>query len=139
MTTPGSRAAAPGPARWRIGPSWTPWLFLLPGFVVLFTAGIYPVVYAVWASLHAIHLDQLYLGTPFSGLGNYGGLFTSGLFLPAIRRTFVFLVLTLPAQIALGLIVALLLSRRKFGALRSIVRVVLVVPIAMTTVVVGLV
>lgn len=119
--------------------SFTPWLFIAPGAIFLLVVGLYPVIYLLWASLHSIHLDQPYLGTPFNGLGNYVDVLQSADFLKSLGLTVLVLVIAMPAEIVFGLAVALLLHRQRLGRMRAVVRVILVVPIAMTPVVVGLV
>lgn len=120
-------------------PGLVPFFFIAPGAIFLLIVGLYPVGYVLWASLHSIHLDQPYLGTPFSGIDEYINAINAAGFLHSLAITAVMLAIALPAEIALGLAVALLLHRPRLSGLRAFVRVILVVPIAMTPVVVGLV
>lgn len=113
-------------------------MFIAPGGIFLLVVGLYPVGYLLWASLHSIHLDQPYLGTPFAGIGEYLNAIEAAGFLHSVGITAILLAIVLPAEIALGLAVALLLHRPRLSGLRAVVRVILVVPIAMTPVVVGL-
>jgi multiple sugar transport system permease protein len=117
----------------------TPWLFLLPGIAVLLAVGIYPVIYALWASLHHVDLADLAAGTPFDGAHNYIAAFINELFTGAVVRSLLFLAIALPLELALGLAIALYLHGTLLPKLRSVVRVVLVIPMAMTPVVVGLI
>jgi multiple sugar transport system permease protein len=117
----------------------TPWLFLLPGIVVLLAVGIYPVIYALWASFHKVDLTMLALGTPFNGGQNYLAAFFNSLFTGAVARTLVFLAISLPVELAIGALLALYLHGTIFPNVLAIVRVVLVIPMAMTPVVVGLI
>jgi multiple sugar transport system permease protein len=117
----------------------TPWLFLLPGIVMLLAVGIYPVIYALWASLHHVDLVDLAAGTPFDGAQNYVAAFVNTLFTGAVARSLVFLAISLPVELALGLAIALYLHGTLLPGLRNVVRVVLVIPMAMTPVVVGLI
>lgn len=117
----------------------TPWLFLLPGIAVLLAVGIYPVIYALWASLHHVDLSDLAAGTPFNGGQNYIAAFVNSLFTGAVARSLLFLAISLPAELALGLLLALYLHGTVFPKLLGVVRVVLVIPMAMTPVVVGLI
>lgn len=117
----------------------TPWLFLLPGIVVLLAVGIYPVIYALWASLHKVDLAMLAAGTPFNGGQNYLSAFFNSLFTGAVARTLVFLAISLPLELAIGMLLALYLHGTVLPKLLGIVRVVLVIPMAMTPVVVGLI
>ena len=117
----------------------TAWAFILPAFILLLVIGLYPLLYAAWVSLHSYHLDAPYLGMPFVYLSNYGAAFRDPLFLGALKRTGLFLVLALGFELILGGAIALLLDRKENAALRAVTRVALVVPIAMTPVVVGLI
>ncbi len=116
----------------------TPWLFILPAFLLLLIVGLYPIVYTLTSSFKSYHLDTIYLGTPFYGLGNYRDALTSPLFLESVGRTLLFVLAALPIEIVLGLITALLLDRPRNKGLRAFTRVILVLPIATTPVVVGL-
>lgn len=89
--------------------------------------------------MHTIRLDQLYLGMPFNNFANFLGVAQDSDFWHSVWLTAVLLVIALPGELVFGLAVALLLHRQRLGRLRAVVRVVLVVPIAMTPVVVGLV
>jgi len=117
----------------------TPWLFLLPGIVTLLAVGIYPVIYALWASFHHVDLVNLAAGTPFDGAHNYVSAFFNTLFTGAVARSLIFLAISMPIELALGLLIALYLHGTVLPRVRSIVRVVLVIPMAMTPVVVGLI
>ena len=117
----------------------TPWLFLLPGIVALLAVGIYPVIYALWESVHHVDLVDLAAGSPFNGAQNYIAAFVNELFTGAVGRSLVFLAISLPLELALGLAIALYLHGSLLPKLRSVVRVVLVIPMAMTPVVVGLI
>ncbi len=117
----------------------TPWLFLAPGIVVLLAVGIYPVIYALWASLHHVDLVDLAGGTPFDGVHNYISAFFNSLFTGAVARSMTFLVISLPLELVLGLLIALYLHGTVLPRVLGVVRVVLVIPMAMTPVVVGLI
>jgi len=111
----------------------------MPGILVLLAVGIYPVAYAIWASLHHVDLVALAAGTPFSGGTNYVAAFTSSLFTGALARSGIFLAVALPLEIVLGLAIALYLHGTLLPRVRGVVRVVLVIPMAMTPVVAGLI
>ena len=79
-----------------------------------------PVFYGLWLSLHEI--DLLGGETVFVGFANYANLMTDSIFRGAVGNTFYFVVLSTPAFVALGLMLALALNRPgKTGAsLRAI-------------------
>ncbi|PNY79685.1 carbohydrate ABC transporter permease [Deinococcus koreensis] len=117
----------------------TPFLFLSPAVVVLAVVGIYPLVFAAWVSLHTYLLAQPNIPRDFVWFSNYLTVLRDGSFWGAIGRTLIYLAVSLPIQIALGLGIALLLRRGPWARLRGFARVSLVIPLAMTPVVTGLI
>jgi multiple sugar transport system permease protein len=113
------------------------WMFLAPAVIVLLGVGIYPLLFAVWNSLHRFVLSRP-RDKPFVFLQNYLQLMSDESFLQSLGRTFLFLIINLPMQLALGLLIALLLHKSGNETLKKITRVALVVPLAMTFAVVGL-
>lgn len=113
--------------------------FLAPAVLMLFAVGIYPTAFAVWTSLRQYNLTRARDGFPFVGLSNYHAVLTDSTFWEALARTARFYVTVMPAEIALGIVIALMLHRPGWGFMRSLVRVSLVVPLATTYAVVGLI
>ena len=111
--------------------------FLSPAVVALLVIGIGPLLYALWTSLHYFNLTKL-RNVRFVGLENYASVLGDGVFWQAMGRTFALLGVALPLQIALGLGIALLLHQRGLGLLRTLTRLSLVLPMATTYAVVGL-
>ncbi len=111
--------------------------FLGPSVIALVLVGIAPLIYAVWTSLHFFNLTKL-RRVRFIGLENYGTVLADPIFWDAVIRTFVLLAIALPVQIILGLGIALLLHRPGLGLLKTITRLGLVLPMATTYAVVGL-
>src|SRR5271166_6096616 len=92
--------------------SYGAWYFLAPAVIVLFFVGIFPMLFAVWNSLHEfilpkVHSQGSFLGVwplfdaPFNWFGNYLALLTDQSFREALLRTLFFLVINLPIQLAL--------------------------------------
>lgn len=111
--------------------------FLSPAVIALAVIGLAPLVFAVWTSLYDYNLTKL-SRTPFVGLGNYWHVLTDPVFWDAMRRTFTLLVIALPIQIVLGILIALVLHRPGLGFLKTLTRLSLVIPMATTYAVVGL-
>ncbi|WP_207483036.1 carbohydrate ABC transporter permease [Arenibaculum pallidiluteum] len=129
-------AAGPRPGRMRLSPAvW----FLAPAVLALAAVGIYPLGVAVVNSLHRYNLARPNAPTPFVGLDNYVAVLSDPSFWGAVGRTFAFLALVLPAELALGVLFALALHRPGLGLMRALTRVALVIPIATTYAVVGLI
>jgi multiple sugar transport system permease protein len=72
------------------------------------------------------------------GLENYGTVLTDPVFWQAMGRTFFLLVTSLPLQIALGLGIALVLHQPGLSLVKTLCRLSLVLPMATTYAVVGL-
>ncbi len=121
------------PSRWEAA---TPWLFIAPSLILLLAIGLYPVIYTAFASTQAwvMGMDPPY----FAWFQNYENAFTSSDFQDAVLRTAELLVVTLPVELVLGMMIALALDSASFGPLRWLLQVCLVLPIAITPSVVGL-
>ncbi len=111
--------------------------FLSPAVLALALIGIAPLLYAFWTSLHFFNLTKL-RHVEFIGLENYGTVLGDPVFWEAMGRTFTLLLIALPLQIALGLGIALILHRPGLGFLKTLTRLSLVLPMATTYAVVGL-
>ncbi len=124
--------------RHRLRARWTPFWFLAPSVLVLLAVGIYPTIFAIVTSFRQYNLTRLREGTPFVGLANYVAVLSDDTFRAAMLRTFAFFCTVMPFEVGLGLLAALLLNRPGWGFMRSLARVSLVVPLATTYAVVGL-
>jgi multiple sugar transport system permease protein len=113
-------------------------IMLAPAIIALLLIGIYPLIYAVRTSFQLYQLTKPYLGTPWVGFDNYRAVLNDGLFWGALGRTLQFFILTVPIQLVLGIGIALLLNSTRWRLLGAVARVLLVLPIAMTPTVVGL-
>ncbi|MBV9731347.1 MAG: sugar ABC transporter permease [Verrucomicrobia bacterium] len=118
--------------------------------IVLLVVGIIPLLFALWTSfqqfiLTKAHFKGAILGiwpifdAPFVWLSNYRDLLFDESFRNALGRSFLFLIINLPIQVVLGLTIALLLHRPGHEWLKNITRVALVIPMATTFAVVGLI
>jgi multiple sugar transport system permease protein len=113
--------------------------FLAPAVIVLLLVGIYPLLFAAWNSFHEFILPRVArYGSPFVWFQNYLSLLSDQSFREALARTFVFLLINLPIQLVLGTGTALLLHKPGNELVKNISRVCLVIPMATTFAVVGL-
>jgi len=122
---------------WRANPR--TWLFIAPAVLTLLAVGLFPLLYALTISFRRYQLTRAYLGTDFIGFSNYLQVFSDATFWNSLGRTFAFLGVVLPLEILLGVGVALLLNLPGFPVLRGVTRVALVIPLATTYAVVGLI
>lgn len=118
---------------------WTPFWFLAPAVLALLAVGIYPTLFALATSLRQYQLTRPRDGFPFVGIDNYVAVLGDTTFWESLGRTASFYATVMPVELALGAIIALLLHRPGWGPLRTVLRVSLVVPLATTYAVVGLV
>ncbi|MBA4352768.1 MAG: sugar ABC transporter permease [Rhodobacter sp.] len=99
--------------------------------------GIAPLLYAVWKSLHNFNLTKQ-AQTKFVGLSNYAEVLTDLSFWQAMGRTATLFLISVPIQIALGLLIAIVLHRPGLTFFKTLARLSLVLPMATTYAVVGL-
>ncbi|MFK7881400.1 carbohydrate ABC transporter permease [Roseobacter sp.] len=111
--------------------------FIGPAVVALAAIGIVPLLYAAWTSLHFFNLTKL-KKVKFIGLENYWDVLTDEVFWQAMGRTFFLLGTALPLQIGLGMVIALVLHQPGLTVLKTMARLSLVLPMATTYAVVGL-
>ncbi|HZG74862.1 MAG TPA: sugar ABC transporter permease [Paenibacillus sp.] len=116
----------------RSTPRRVPYLFLLPALLLLFVFKLYPIA--------ASAIGSLYRGDAFVGLGNYASLFQDRVFGASLKATLLFNVFVNPIQIGLALALAVLANRKLkgIGVIRSILYLPVVVSIAVTCVVWGI-
>lgn len=113
------------------------WLLLTPVAVLLAVVVVYPVGQLIYSSFFTIRLTEPWLGTPFVGLDNYAKAWDDDRFWGALRNTILFIVVTVPGSLALGLGLAMLANmpfKRKWP-----VRLALLVPWALPLVFAGLI
>ena len=113
-----------------------PWFFIAPSVVLLLAIGLYPTVYTLVASLQTWVMGMA--PPSFGGLQNYLHAFTSSDFLGSVWRTLLLIAVTLPVELVLGMLIALALDSPHFAVLRRLLQICLVIPIAITPSVVGL-
>jgi multiple sugar transport system permease protein len=121
---------------------WTPFWFLAPAVLALFAIGIYPTIFAVVTSFRRYNITRradMLDGYPFVGFENYARVLADRTFWDSLLLTGQFYLIVVPIQIGLGIGIALMLHRPGLGLLRTAARVSLVVPLATTYAVVGLI
>ncbi|MDT8855486.1 sugar ABC transporter permease [Paracoccaceae bacterium Fryx2] len=111
--------------------------FLGPAVFALAIVGIVPLGFALWKSLHFFNLTKM-AQSRFVGLDNYAFVLTDPVFWQAMGRTAVLFLVSVPVQIAVGLTIALALHRPGLTLFKTLTRLALVLPMATTYAVVGL-
>jgi multiple sugar transport system permease protein len=111
--------------------------FLGPAVFALAIVGIAPLLFALWKSLHNFNLTKL-AQQRFVGIDNYIAVLTDPVFWQAMGRTALLFLVSVPVQIAIGLTIALVLHRPGLSLFKTLTRLALVLPMATTYAVVGL-
>ncbi len=94
-----------------------------------------PMVQAVWTSFYDLILFKPN-ASKFVGFGNYVKLFNDPVFWAALWNTLLWIGLTVPLQMGLGLLTALLLNRE--FPWRGLARALIIIPWALPSVVIAL-
>lgn len=125
----------PPTQRRRRRPSLTPYLFLLPGVLLFGLFILYPIVQAAQMSFYDWNILRG-SASEFIGLDNYIRAFQDGRFWLSLSNSGIYMLLTVPPQIVLGLAVAMLL--RSKAPAQPLFRVLFYLPVVTSWVVVSL-
>ena len=107
-----------------------PWLAPITAMLVIF--GVYPLLYALWLSLHKRNpVMRVNLWDPAY---NWAKIFGDDRMWGAVGHTYLYTIVAIVIELALGLLIALLLDtdRKGYGVLRALMTLPLVVPPAVT-------
>ena len=107
--------------------------FVLPSFFFVALFSIFPVIESIRWSFYRSILTLPWLGQKMVGLENYTDLLTDLVARGAFWTTLLFIGVTIPAELLLGLGIALVLNRSFRG--RGLLRAIVLVPWAIPTVV----
>ncbi|WP_221567196.1 carbohydrate ABC transporter permease [Alkalihalobacillus sp. TS-13] len=111
----------------------TPYLFLLPGCVILGAFIFYPLLQAIWLSFtdYNMIVDPTFVGTE-----NYQKLFDDSMFWKTLIQTLIYLVGVVPALIILPIFLAILVNQKLKGI--GFFRSAYYIPVVTSWVVVGI-
>ncbi|CDZ32476.1 Permease component of ABC-type sugar transporter [Neorhizobium galegae bv. officinalis] len=112
-----------------------PYWLLAPAVVVTLVIVFMPMVQAVFTSFYDLILFRPN-ASKFVGFGNYVKLFNDPVFWTALWNTVIWIGLTVPLQMGLGLVAALLLNRE--FPWRGLARALIIIPWALPSVVIAL-
>ncbi|NWF71059.1 MAG: sugar ABC transporter permease [Chloroflexi bacterium] len=108
------------------------WFFVGPSVVIMVTLMVVPLLAAVWLGLHYITFRNV--TTPeWVGLENYVYMLSDSRFWSSLGFTLLYIVVTVPTHIVLGLIVALLLDQ--VSTLRGVYLAATLLPFIVTPIV----
>ncbi|WP_244486854.1 sugar ABC transporter permease [Aurantimonas sp. Leaf443] len=103
-----------------------PWLMPLIAILLVFT--IFPLFYNLWLSFHEYFPRRRSLN--YVGMANWSQIVSDTRFWQALGVTFVYFIVALTIELALGMAIALLLDAEEFGFgfLRGLLTLTLVIP-----------
>ncbi|PWW31311.1 carbohydrate ABC transporter membrane protein 1 (CUT1 family) [Cytobacillus oceanisediminis] len=111
----------------------TPYLFLLPGSIILGAFIFYPMLNAIWLSFTDYNMVT---ESSFIGFENYKELFADKLFWKVLGQTFLYLIVVVPILVILPIFLAILVNQQVKGI--SFFRSAYYVPVVTSMVVVGI-
>ncbi len=113
--------------------AWVNMLFVLPFVIGYALLLLYPLGYGLWMSLN--DYDLLGGDTVWVGWKNFVDLWADPIFIGTVRNTLLFVLMTVPVFVALGVVLALALNRRTrlAAVLRSIFFGTSVLSVTVTT------
>lgn len=113
-----------------------PYAFVSPLVVLLTLINFYPVMYSLYLSLCTWPIERFRLGPTFAGLVNYARMAGDQRLWTSVNFMVFYVVLAISMELVVGMGVALLLDSRML--LRAAIRSAVVLPRAMSPLVVGL-
>lgn len=112
------------------------YMFILPALLILLFSVVYPWIWSFCTSMTNWRLTSASV-PEFIGLKNYIDVLKDAKFILSLRNSIIFMLLSVMAQVILGLAIALLLNRRLFA--RRILMIGILLPYMLTPTMVGLV
>ena len=106
------------------------WL-IAPAVVLMLAVTAYPIIYALWLSLHRYNLASP-ADTAFVGLSNYATILSDKYWWTAFFITLIITVISVAIEFVLGLALALVMHRTIFG--KGLVRTAILIPYGIVTV-----
>jgi multiple sugar transport system permease protein len=110
----------------------TAYLLCAPAVVVMAAVTGYPILYALWLSLHKFDL-RFPSANKWVGLNNYGEVLSSSTWWQDVFNTVIITVCSVAIELVLGMLIALVMHRAIFG--RGPVRTAILIPYGIVTVV----
>ena len=111
----------------------TPYLFLLPGCMILGAFIFYPMLQAIWLSFTDYNMVQQ---PNIVGFENYRTLLADDLFWKVLVQTFIYLIIAVPALVILPIFLAILVNQQLKGI--TFFRSIYYLPVVTSIVVAGI-
>ena len=112
------------------------YLFLIPGGIIFSAFIIFPLVASFYYS--TLNWSGFSALSEFVGLENYRELLQDEFFYGAFKRSFIFMLITVPVQMLLGLVLAIILNN-KFLKLSTLFRAMIFLPVVAPIAVISIV
>lgn len=112
------------------------YLFLVPGLLIFGAFIVWPLIASFYYS--TLEWTGFSRNATFIGLGNYRALVQDEFFVSALKRSFVFTLMTVPLQMFLGLILAIVLNN-KLLKLSTLFRTMIFLPVVSPVAVIGII
>jgi ABC-type sugar transport system permease subunit len=106
---------------------------IAPAMTLIVLVALVPIAATAWEALHAHDLRLPWLGRPFVGLANFTEAAGDPRFIDAIAHTVLFALVSVPLEMAFGLVLAVIMHTAVRG--RAVVRVTALLPWTIPTVV----
>ena len=113
------------------------WWMTAPAVLTILLVALFPLGWTIWESCHLHDLRMPWLGRPFVGLDNYVEVLQDRRFWDSMAHTVWFAAASVSLELVVGCILALAMNRTFRG--RTLVRLTILIPWAIPTVVAALV
>ena len=113
----------------------TTWLFLLPALLVVIVAVLIPLCNSFILSFQKVRINVPDFEPQFVGLQNYARMLEDPVFKRSVQNTVVFALVSVPIELVLGMVIAMMLSGDGKGA--RVMRSVMLIPMIMAPVAAG--
>lgn len=116
-----------------------PYLLIFPAFIVVFSIAAYCIVWLLRMSMSSWRFGAPMNTAEFVGLKNYLWLLTSkeSIFFDSVKITGVYIAACMTVELVLGMLIALLFAKIKFG--RSVYTATMLIPMVLMPTMVGLI
>jgi len=112
-------------------------MLIAPALLIVFGVAVIPIGATLWEAAHQHDLRLPWLGMPFVALGNVAEAAVDPRAGAAALRTIVFAAISVPLELSLGLVLALVMHRA--SRVRGLIRVATLLPFTIPTVVAALI
>jgi len=125
---------APGEFTVRFRESISPYILLVPSFIIIFGLMILPIIWNIYLGLHNVSITNIAKSWEFVGLDNFISLFTDEWFWKSMLVSAQFVIICVVGQFVIGFCLAYLLSGERWS---HVFRPIYILPWFMSIIVAG--